>query len=248
MKDVIALAKTELGVLALVLLVAESLTAFALSELPDTSKTRALYLGGAVLILIVCGIIIVLVKREAAATPTIRPSPLTPDSPILNGLVNSFIETVCRAVSLPQTPDSAKLRVFIFRCEQNWLVCSHYWAQNPVREEVGSTKFQMTAEVAKRVVVVRAAMDRAISRTPVQHLPPDMLGAPGPVDEGLQFVLAVPVLDLSGRLWGVADFDAGNEIGARLLKTDVSDAAMFQLAKHLSIVVGLPGQISSAPA
>jgi hypothetical protein len=247
MKDVAALAKTELGILALVLLIVETLTAIALNGLPESSKTQALYFGGAVLLLVVSGMIMVLVRREKAPpTQGIRPSPLTPDSPILNSLVNSFIETVCRAASLPETPESAKLRVFIFRCKKDWLVCSHYWAQNPVREEVGSTQFQMTPEVAQKVVVVRAAMNRTVSRTPVEKLPVGMPGVSGPVEDGLQFVLAVPVFDKAGQLWGVADFDAGNQTGANLLQTEVSNAAMFQLANHLSIMVDLPAQISAA--
>ena len=55
----------------------------------------------------------------------------------------------------------------------------------------------------------------------------------------LSFVLAAPIRNSDGTLWGIVDFDAGNEVGVSLLKTDVSDAVMYQLAQHVSVICSL---------
>jgi hypothetical protein len=143
---------------------------------------------------------------------------------------------VCRAVSLPETPQSAKLRVFIFKREDDWLVCRYHWSQDPVREQVGKLRFQMTAENAERVAVVRAFRDERICRTTISPLPKDARGVTGDVDDNLTFVLAAPILDAKGTLWGTVDFDAATEKGKALLSTEVSDAVMHQLARHLQVI------------
>jgi hypothetical protein len=43
----------------------------------------------------------------------------------------------------------------------------------------------------------------------------------------------------TGVFGGTVDFDAGNEKGKELLLTEVSDAAMFQLAQHLQLILSL---------
>jgi hypothetical protein len=167
---------------------------------------------------------------------SLKASPLTPQSPILDALIQSSLETVCRAVSLPETPQTARIRVFIFRKEEGWLVCRYHWAQDPVREQVGKLRFQTTAENAQRVAVVRAFRDERICRTAVTPLPTGSPGVAGDVDDSLTFVLAAPIFDSKGVAWGTVDFDAATENGKALLSTDVSDAVMHQLAKHLQII------------
>jgi hypothetical protein len=90
------------------------------------------------------------------------------------------------------------------------------------------------------VAVVRAVVDGKICRTKVKPLPQDFEGAQGEVSEDLKFVLAAPIFTPDRQVWGTVDFDAGNEVGEALLRTDISDAAMYQLAQHLQIIFGLP--------
>jgi predicted nucleotide-binding protein len=71
-------------------------------------------------------------NHSSEANGGVTSSPRTPDTEVLNNLVNGALQTVCRAVSVPQTPESAKLRVFIFKKLGDQLVCSHYWSPNPV--------------------------------------------------------------------------------------------------------------------
>jgi predicted nucleotide-binding protein with TIR-like domain len=178
-------------------------------------------------------------ERETAAVGEVHPSVLTPDSPLLNQLINSAIQMVCRAVSLPHSPEASKIRVFIFRKEENQLVCSHYWAPNPVKEMVGKLRFDITPEVAQRVAVVKAVIDEEITRTKITPLPDAMEKAAGEVSEELSFVLAAPIFKKDGSIWGTVDFDASTKAAEIFLSTEVSNAAMFQLAQHLKIIFSL---------
>lgn len=168
-----------------------------------------------------------------------QPSPLTPDSPILNSLMKGAIEVVCRGVSVPQTPESADLRAFIFQVRNNELVCSHYWSPNPTKEEVGITRFALDRELANEVSVVRAALDRQPCRTEINVNVQGMEGVSGEIDPDLTFVLAAPIFNPDGSVWGVVDFDSGNDVGKDLLKTTVSDTVMYILAEHLRLIFSL---------
>jgi hypothetical protein len=178
-------------------------------------------------------------KPTTAPGKLLKASPLTPDSPILNALIESSLETVCRAVSLPQTPQAVKIRVFIFKKEDDWLVCRYYWSQDPVREQVGKLRFEISAENAQRIAVVRALRDERICRTAVAPLPGHFPGITGDVDDSLTFVLAAPIFDKNGAVWGTVDFDTATDGGKALLSTEASDAVMHQLARHLSVVFNL---------
>jgi len=226
--------------MGLIALVAEALFLGSLAALPADQTIWALTICAVILIVTLIGIVIVEVtEAKASGSQPMQPSPLTPDLSLLNELVNGAIQTVCRAVSVPQTPESAKLRAFIFRKEGNQLVCTHYWSPNPAREMVGKLRFEINAAVSERVAVVRAVIDEGICRTPVAPLPDDLKGIVGDVSEDLSFVLAAPILDPSGAIWGIVDFDAGNDIGKSLLQTEVSDSVMFQFAKHIRIIFSM---------
>lgn len=176
------------------------------------------------------------------ADPSVVPSPRTPDSALLNQLVNGALQTVCRAVSVPETPESAKLRVFIFRKIGRHLVCSHFWSPNPVNEWVGRLKFPLEEEWVERVAVVRAAVRRETARAEVEPLPDDFLKESGYVAPDLAFVLAAPIVNPDGSLWGTVDFDTTSAKGKALLNTEVSDAAMYQLAQHLKMIFSLQSE------
>lgn len=154
----------------------------------------------------------------------------TPYYPLIDQLIEGAIQVVCRAVSVPQTPESAKLRAFIFRQIDTELICTHYWSPNPVREMVG-LRFPLTDEFAEHVAVVQAARANQIVRRTVEPLPSQF--AMTQLDPNIRFVLAAPITSTQGEIWGVVDFDSGNDIGMALLNSEVSDATMYQLSKHI---------------
>lgn len=178
----------------------------------------------------------------------VTPSPRTPDSALLNQLINGALQTVCRAVSIPETPESAKLRVFIFRRIGEHLVCSHFWSPNPIREMVGKLKFPLKEEWADRVAVVRAALREEITRAEIEPLPTEFTKVTGVVASDLSFVLAAPILSQDGSLWGTVDFDTASEKGKAALNTEEADAAMYQLAQHLKLIFSLGASGTAAPS
>jgi hypothetical protein len=243
--EILANVDTKTKVLGLIALVAEALFVAALAVLRGQYALYALCACATILVVTIIGIVIIEVTENRARSPQggpLTPTAGTPPSKLLNELINSAIETVCRAVSLPQTPQGAKLRVFIFRKEGNQLVCSHCWSQDPVKEQVGILRFDLNSAVAKRVAVVRAAVDDHICRTAVEPLPPDLEGSTGDVTDNLAFVLAAPIKTEGGEIWGTVDFDTASEEGKAILSAEVSNAVMFQLARHLSVIFELEPQ------
>jgi Predicted nucleotide-binding protein containing TIR-like domain len=161
----------------------------------------------------------------------------------LYALIENSLETVCRAMSVPTTPEQASLRAFIFRKEGDELVCRYFWDPNPSDEEVGRTRFEIKKEAASRIVVVRCYLDNAMRRTErsteddVKPLPAGFKEAKGKVKPSLRYVLAAPIRDRDERIWGVVDFDASNETGKALLQNEFSNTVIMRLATHLSSVL-----------
>jgi hypothetical protein len=184
-----------------------------------------------------CVALVACIKRTSSEAK-LNASALTPDSPILKRLMEGAVEAVCRGVSVPQTPESAALSAFIFRCENGELVCTHYWAPNPRREQVGLLRFSVSEEVGKRVAVVQAAIKKAPCRTAIAPIPENSPGIFGEID-AINFVLATPILNPDKSVWGVVDFDSANEVGKALLRTEVSDTVMHNLAAHLRLIFSL---------
>ena len=154
---ILANVNTKTKVLGLIALVAEALFLGALTVLRDQQLLFALLACAGILIITIIGIVIVEVTEARAVRPDrnrLTPSPLTPRSDFLGEVINSAIQTVCRAVSLPQTPQAAKLRVFIFRKDNDQLVCSHFWSQDQITEQVGKLRFSLNSDVAGKVAVV----------------------------------------------------------------------------------------------
>ena len=176
--------------------------------------------------------------KTTSSDAKLNASALTPDSPILKRLMEGAVETVCRGVSVPQTPESAALSAFIFKLQNGELVCTHYWAPNPRKEQVGLLRFSVSEEVAKKVAVVRAAITKAPCRTPVAPIPEGSPGISGDID-AINFVLATPILNPDKSVWGVVDLDSSNEVGRGLLRTEVSDTVMHNLAAHLRLIFSL---------
>lgn len=246
-KGILQALDTRTKVLGLIALISEGLFLGAATWLPENQVLYALIVCAVILVVTILGI--VRIETFAHKIPPIRNhSQLTSDSPLLKELINSAIETTCRAVSLPETPEQVKLRVFIFRKVGNQLTCSHYWAPNPVKKMEGDLRFDINAEVAQKVVVVESVINSSIAKTQVMPLPDNMKGVHGEVAVDLSFVLAVPIYRIDGNIWGTIDFDAGNEAGKKLLESENSDAAMFRLSQQLRAILSLPEEIGEENA
>lgn len=235
--------------LALLLLIVDSIfgvsifSAGVVSHLSDSAFEVAV--GGVVVLLLASLVAITVVELTVERNTqrvVLKRSRGTPSSELLDALVNSTLEMICRAASLPLAPDQARVRAFIFKRESNELVCRYYWALNPTSEKVGVTRFPLSEEAAQKVAVVRCALDRKITRTPVSPLPAELeKAASDSVDQDLTFVLAAPILDQKQNVWGTIDFDTANEVGRERLSTPLADAAIFQLTRHLQVIFSMRG-------
>lgn len=109
----------------------------------------------------------------------------------------------------------------------------------------GRTRFKIDTETAARVIVVKCYNEGTTSRSPeteseageVKPLPADFRVAEGGIKPGLRYVLAAPIRNEDGTVWGVVDFDASHDIGIKLLKADSSKTVIFSLAQHLRSVL-----------
>lgn len=237
---------TRTKAIGLVTLILEVTFLASINFLPVDQVFWALLIIAVVFIVVVVGLL--WVEREEIRSKVIisprqiEASPLTPKSPLLNSLIQGAIQTVCRSVTVPKTPEEAEMRAFIFKVETNALICTHYWAPESlkVKEEVGLT-FPLNRDLADKVAVLKAYYDKVPSRTPVSPLPDDIKGISGKIDEKLNFVLAAPIHNRNDNhsVWGVVDFDTSNDVGKALLSTSISDNVMFHLAEHLRILFSL---------
>jgi len=187
------------------------------------------------------------VERNEHTSLTLQRSDRTPSSEVLDALVKSTLEMICRVTSLPLAPDVARMRAFIFKVEGGELICSHYWALNPTSEKVGVTRFPMTKEAAAKIAVVKCALSGKITRTPVEPLPATLVPGDEAIEADLTFVLAAPILDGNKRVWGTVDFDTSSELGRDRLLTQEADAAIFRLTQHLQVIFEL-GAVEPKPA
>lgn len=170
----------------------------------------------------------------------LHPSKRTPDNALLTSLVNGALETVCRAVSIPHTPDSAGLRVFIFRLGDDLLECTHHWAQNPMREEVG-LRF-LIDETTAQWALVRAIRELDVCLQQVDPVSQTLIAANVPVSPSIACVLAAPIYNRDKSVWGIVDFDASTQSGCDLLRTPVAKSTLFQLSQHLKLILSLEQQ------
>jgi hypothetical protein len=162
----------------------------------------------------------------------------------LNQIVQNALEAICRAMSVPATPHEASLRAFVFREEDGWLVCSHFWDPHESDEEVDKTRFKLDRETASKIVVVRCFLDDATRVTEendteageVGPVPAGTVGVEGRIKPDLMYVLAAPIRNADGTVWGVVDFDASNDLGISLLTNSYAKAVIFRLAKTLRAI------------
>ncbi len=162
----------------------------------------------------------------------------------LDQAITEFLETICWSMSAPETPEQASLRAFIFKQEKDELVCWGFWDPYLSAEKVGKTRFHIDGKTASKVIVVRCFLDNETKRTSetesssVAPLPSGLTGVKGKIRPSLKYVLAAPIRDENGAIWGVVDFDASNSIGKKLLqKEKTSNAVIMRLARGLSKIL-----------
>lgn len=248
-KSIIDAANTEIKVLALVTLVVE-VTFLSSMALMKENVFLALIVCAVIFAITVIGVVVIkltelLVKKKQPKG--LLQSRLTENSPLLTEIIRGAVQTVCRGVTVPKTPEEAALRAFIFRTRGRQLVCTHYWAPASllVKEQVGLS-FPLDRSLADEVVVVRAYFDRQPVRTVPKRIPENTKGIQGDVSGDLQFVLAAPIPNRDGSVWGVVDLDTSNDVGKALLSTSVSDNVMYHLAEHLRLLFSLCEQDPTA--
>jgi hypothetical protein len=175
-------------------------------------------------------------------------SQLSSQEEFLNSLVRFSLETVCRAMGVPSTPEQASLRLFIFRKEREELVCRHYWDPNPSDEAVGITRFPINDETAKDGIVVKCYLENRSQRTDPtgneeagghgsEVSGKEIKGVGTKIKPGLKYILAAPIRNNDDSIWGVVDFDTSNEIGKALLQTDLAGTVMLSLVKQLRFML-----------
>lgn len=147
-------------------------------------------------------------------------------------MVTTALNTACRALAVPFYPEEAKIRAFVFKKQTEKLCCTHFWAPFSISEVIG-LNFEINAETEKQVAVVMAAQKKKVCAVSVSVLPESMDGVNGNVDKDLCYILAAPISGPRGEIWGTIDFDASNERGENLLRTEVAKQVIFQLGKHL---------------
>lgn len=231
---------TKTKVFGLVALILEASFLASITVLPSTQVIYGLAIAAVVFVVMVIGLI-ALEKAEGSNNQPISRSGLTPDEPPLQNIIRGVMQTVCRGVSIPTTPEEAKLRAFIFKKEGQALKCTHFWAPDSMlsKERVGLT-FLLNQPLNDEVVVRKAYFNQEPTRTAVHGAVMEE-GMEGEVSEDLNFVLAVPIFEdeKHEKIWGVVDIDSSNEIGRELLSTKLSDNMMWHLAEHIRLLFSL---------
>ena len=156
--------------------------------------------------------------------------------PLFEEILRSSLHVICRAASLPATPSEAKLRVFIFRYQNKQLVCTHFYDADQAEEVVGETCFDVSPKIAKKIVVVEAFLKKRLTRRVLKSTGEGTPGVHGKLSSDIKGVLAQPIMK-DGEPWGVVDFDAGTEVGLRMIESEKAGAAIYAIASHLALLV-----------
>lgn len=161
----------------------------------------------------------------------------------LSQAISESLETICWSMSAPLTPERATLRAFIFKKENEELVCVGFWDPYESVEQVGKTRFHIDERTGSKVVVVRCFLDNALHRTEgaeggsVKPLT-SRVGVKGEISSSLRYVLAAPIRNENDSIWGVVDFDASNILGKKLLQNEkTANAVILRLARDLAKIL-----------
>ena len=154
-------------------------------------------------------------------------------------LVKAALETVCRAVSLPNKPEQIGIRIFIFKKEGEDLICRFYWSETRVIEMIRGEglRFKIDNKSAQEITVVKSVLSKELEEMYIEPLSEDLLDSElvrGDVESSLKYVLAIPIFKEDGTVWGIVDFDASTDIGVNTLRQPKSRETMLTLSQLLS--------------
>jgi hypothetical protein len=148
----------------------------------------------------------------------------------VRSLVDKSLQIACEAISNPFMAVESTIRAFFFKLENSSLKCKHYWAPKPIIESQ-KTAFEINDETEKQVAVVMAFKRKQAIGVSISVLPKYMEGVHGAVDNNLCYVLATPIYDSQGEVWGVVDFDASTPRGENILRRETTSDTLFQLGR-----------------
>ncbi|WP_420581603.1 hypothetical protein [Reichenbachiella sp.] len=226
---------TRTQLLALIAIIGEGLFIYAFKSVQQDEKFGVAAMALVFLITIFTSIVYLELNSSKGFGAT--PETDKKASKFLNNLVLAALETVCRAVSLPADPGAIGIRVFIFKKEDDELVCKYSWSQNPVEEVVNKLKFKISQNSSREVAVVKSALNRKIEESEIKPISENLKlngEVVGDIDNQLTYVVAAPIYSSDNKIWGIVDFDTSSEVGMETLQKDSSKATMFKLASLLS--------------
>ena len=246
-KGILSKLDTRTKVLGLVTLVLEATFLGSIAIMPAEQVLFALLAIAVVFVIVVIGIIFTEIAeiksrkiKSRGPSQNIERSPLTPDDPMLKSIIEGAMQTVCRGVTVPTSPEEAKLRAFVFRADKNILTCTHFWAPSNinVKEEVGGV-IPLKPENQDKYVVVKSYYTEKPQRSSVPDEPHKEKGVSLSIDDSIAYVLATPILNKDRTIYGVVDFDTYTKKGVELLQSQISDTVMRHLATHLRTLISL---------
>jgi len=180
----------------------------------------------------VCTQIEIAMKRAADAADR--------GDPILRSVLKDALHVICRTASLPRLPEQARLRAFLFRRQpvdgRDCLVCYDFYDPLQASEVIGELRFEINSETSDRIVVVEALRARKVVGRKLAGTGQGTPGVHGNISTKLKAVVAAPIMQ-KRDVWGVVDFDAATENGARLLTSDQGYAAIHQVARLIGGLV-----------
>lgn len=166
-------------------------------------------------------------------------------------IVSDLLESLCRAVSAPHTVDLLGCRAFVFRKMERRLVCTHHWAVARTQEMVGVAEWplpddkddkrrgQEGADDKPPVAVVRAVQLKGVQFDAPKPAEQREIADAHAVSDKIRAVLAAPIFDTDGRVWGVVDIDVCTEAGKEVLESESCRVALFALAQSLREILAM---------
>lgn len=155
--------------------------------------------------------------------------------------IDDVLEVIVRAVSIPNPPDLSDLRAFLFKQENNELVCRGSWALHPVDEPRGKLKFIISKEWASRVSIVRTVIEKDFTFEEINQKEQLELASEKEVSEKIIYVISAPIFNSDGTVWGIVDLDTSIEEGKTLLTSRYAKTAILKFASHFEKLIPIMG-------
>lgn len=163
----------------------------------------------------------------------------------LHNLITNKLEIVGRALSAPKLPGVTKIRLFLFKKVENKLVCSNFWAINPVKEPEGNVTFEISEEWKDKLIVVKSILNKEIVSQEIINEEQKKLSLLKTVAEDISYVVSSPIFNVDGSIWGAIAVDTLSNIGKKQLKGEISESTLFKLSKYLQLLISINSKIKN---